>query len=121
MLTHAHVRRRIPPGSLGFLLEKFARLVPDMAKGLAGVRETWLRLKKPVPKWLALVSGNMDQNLRSPCNFEPTYGALHVFHRAFPMVSPESADSGSVSLGLRLWRFGCGAKKNTPPGNGTQV
>ena len=26
----------------------------------------WLWVKKPVPKWLALASGNMDQNLRSP-------------------------------------------------------
>ena len=26
----------------------------------------WLWLKKPAPKWVALVSGNMDQNLRNP-------------------------------------------------------
>ena len=26
--------------------------------------DMWLWLKKPLPKWVALVSGNMDQNLR---------------------------------------------------------
>ena len=37
-------------------------------------QDMWLWLKKPVPKWLAVVSGNMDQHLRSQpplFNFEP--------------------------------------------------
>ena len=39
--------------------------VVDTLQGLLHA-DIWLWLKNPVPKWVALVSGNMDQNLRNP-------------------------------------------------------
>ena len=65
------------------------RLANGLNQGLARVLVTWLWLKKPVPQWLALVSGNMGTK---------TCGLPLFKFEPHPHVPPSSSSLGGVNL-----------------------
>ena len=72
------------------------------AGSFSGIKWQWL--KKPVPKWVALVSGHMDQNLRFAPPLE--FGATPILQEAQWFWGPSPPLSFGATPKLRTFGLG---------------